>query len=126
MYEQIGRAGSGGIYSSLFIQTISIPPVMHFGNDEQKKLMHKCIKGESIAALAISEPDAGSDVANVQCKAIDNGNGYYIVNGMKKWISNGTKADWFITAVRTNPNIQGILYIYICSVSEYILICIYA
>jgi len=60
------------------------------------------IKGEKIAALAISEPGYGSDVARIACTARKDESGrYYIVNGMKKWISNGTKADFFVTAVRT-------------------------
>merc|ERR1711933_208607 len=109
LYEQLGRAGSGGLFSSLFIQTISIPPVIHFGNEMQKRLFVPVIKGEKIAALAISEPGYGSDVAGLKTTAVKDGNGYYIVNGMKKWISNGVNADFYVSAVRTGgPGLKGI------------------
>eukprot|EP00485_Elphidium_margaritaceum_P007493 CAMPEP_0202690186 /NCGR_PEP_ID=MMETSP1385-20130828/5254_1 /ASSEMBLY_ACC=CAM_ASM_000861 /TAXON_ID=933848 /ORGANISM="Elphidium margaritaceum" /LENGTH=824 /DNA_ID=CAMNT_0049345421 /DNA_START=30 /DNA_END=2504 /DNA_ORIENTATION=+ len=103
LYEQLARAGSGGIFSSLFIQTISIPPVIHFGTHAQKQLFMPVIRGEKIAALAISEPQFGSDVANLSCRAVRDPNdaSYFLVNGMKKWISNGTQADFFVAAVRT-------------------------
>ena len=103
LYEQLGRACAGGIFSSLYIQGISIPPIMHFGTQEQKFQFTECVKGECVAALAISEPNAGSDVANLSCTAVRDASNpnYYIVNGTKKWISNGTKAKYFVTAVRT-------------------------
>eukprot|EP00483_Globobulimina_turgida_P005445 UN05455 len=102
LYEQLARAGSGGLFSSLFIQTISIPPVIHFGTGAQKQLFIPVIKGEQIACLAISEPGYGSDVANLKTTAVRDASGqYFIVNGMKKWISNGMDADYFVTAVRT-------------------------
>jgi len=110
LYEQLGRAGSGGLFSSLFIQTISIPPVLHFGNEMQKRLFIPVIKGEKIAALAISEPGYGSDVAGLKTTATKDASGeYYIVNGMKKWISNGVNADFYVTAVRTGGSgLKGI------------------
>eukprot|EP01084_Bolivina_argentea_P099447 178771_1 len=100
LYEQLARAAAGGLFSSLFIQTISIPPVIHFGNEFQKRLFIPVIKGEQIAALAISEPGYGSDVAGLKTIAKRDGD-FYIVNGMKKWISNGVNADFYVTAVRT-------------------------
>jgi len=110
LYMELGRAGSGGLFSSLFIQTISIPPVIHFGNDMQKRLFIPVIRGEQIAALAISEPGYGSDVAGLKTTAVKDASGeYYIVNGMKKWISNGVSADYYVSAVRTGgPGLKGI------------------
>ena len=98
--ESFTRAGSGGLLTSLFISEIALPPVMYFGNEMQKQMFVPVIKGKEIAALAISEPDVGSDVANLKCNAKkDSSSKYYIVNGMKKWISSGIKCKYFVTAV---------------------------
>eukprot|EP01084_Bolivina_argentea_P108652 194190_1 len=109
LYEQLARAGSGGIFSSLFIQTIAIPPIIHFGTEAQKQMFIPVIRGEKIACLAISEPGYGSDVARLKCRAVrdPNDSTYFIVNGMKKWISNGVSADFYVTAVRTGADEAG-------------------
>lgn len=69
-----------------------------------------CLKGEKLICLAITEPWAGSDVANIQTTAVKSPCGkYYIVNGLKKWITNGIFCDYFTTAVRTGgPGHNGI------------------
>ncbi len=120
--EQLSRAASGGLFSSLFIHTISVPPVLHFGNEYQKRMFLPVIKGEKIASLCISEEKYGSDVARMECKAERTADGkHFIVNGNKKWISlsplpfslfpsltsclfqrNGMDSDFFVTAVRTS------------------------
>eukprot|EP01083_Nonionella_stella_P200261 733586_1 len=118
--DEFCRAGSGGLFTSLYIHKISVPPILYFGTDEQKELFIPVIQGKKIAALAISEPGHGSDVAGLKTIAKKDDTGeYYIVNGMKKWISNGIKADYYVTAVRTGgagvsgvslliiPNIKG-------------------
>ncbi len=94
------------IYNNIAIGVglvIGLPPVMHFGSEELKKrIIPECIKGEKVICLAISDPNAGSDVANLTCVAKKSPCGkFYIVNGVKKWISNGKYADYFVTAVRT-------------------------
>lgn len=62
----------------------------------------ECLKGEKRIVLAITDPDAGSDVAGLTCTAeLSPCKQFYIVNGTKKWITNGTYADYFVTAVRT-------------------------
>ena len=108
--DELSRAASGGLFTSLYIHKISVPPILHFGTIEQKELFIPVLQGKMIAALAISEPKYGSDVSNIETKAIidPNDNNYYIINGMKKWISNGIKADFYVTAVRTGINIKGI------------------
>jgi alkylation response protein AidB-like acyl-CoA dehydrogenase len=61
-----------------------------------------CLRGEKLICLAITEPWAGSDVANIQTTAVKSPCGkFYIVNGLKKWITNGIFCDYFTTAVRT-------------------------
>lgn len=72
-----------------------------FGNPEQKQRYLPCVaKGTAIAAFAISEPDAGSDVAALQCAALQDGDSY-VINGEKTWISNGGIADFYVVFART-------------------------
>ncbi len=73
-----------------------------FGSHEQKQRYLPCVaKGSAIAAFAISEPDAGSDVAALQCAARKDGDSY-VINGEKTWISNGGIADFYVLFVRTS------------------------
>ena len=72
-----------------------------FGTDEQKRgYLSRVAEGSAIAAFAISEPDAGSDVAALQCHAVRYGE-QYVINGVKSWISNGGIADFYVTFART-------------------------
>ena len=82
---------------------IGLPAIMNFAAGELKlRVVKELLLGEKRICLAISEPFAGSDVANLQCTAKKSECGkYYIVNGAKKWITNGMFADYFVTAVRT-------------------------
>ena len=82
---------------------------MHFGKgDVAKKVVNECLSGDKRICLAISEPSAGSDVANLQTVARKSECGkFYYVSGIKKWITNGTFADYFVTAVRTGGNSIG-------------------
>ena len=95
--DELMRACEGGLYGSLFVHAISVPPVLQFGNKEQKQMFADVIKAKKIAALAISESRFGSDVANIETTARRDETGeYFIVNGNKKWISNGVKADYYV------------------------------
>jgi len=90
---------------------IGLPPIMLFGSKEvQQSIGEPIIRGEKRVCLAISEPFAGSDVANIKTTATKTADGkHYIVSGIKKWITNGTFADYFVTAVRTGgPGMMGI------------------
>jgi acyl-CoA dehydrogenase len=82
---------------------IATPPIWKFGTEEQKqRWLVPAIKGEKIGALGITEPDAGSDVASIRthAKRVDGG---WIVNGSKTFITNGVRADFVVTAVKTTP-----------------------
>ncbi len=83
--------------------SIGLPPVIQFGSKElADRVAPKCLHGEAVICLAITEPDAGSDVANLKTTAVKTEDGqHYIVNGSKKWITNGVFADYFTVAVRT-------------------------
>jgi len=86
---------------------ISLPAIMNYGTEEMKRdIVPLLVKGEKKSCLAISEPFAGSDVANIQCTAMRDGD-YFIVNGVKKWITNGLFSDYFVTAVRTGGEGMG-------------------
>ncbi|MBF0227279.1 MAG: acyl-CoA dehydrogenase family protein [Desulfobacterales bacterium] len=99
--EELMRSGSGGFAASLGSLDIAIPPIAKFGTQEQKERFIKpVVAGERIAALAITEPSGGSDVANIQTTAVKDGN-HYIVNGSKTFITSGVRADQITCAVRT-------------------------
>jgi len=112
LVDEFSRCGSGGVlwgtYAGL---SIGLPPVLQFGPEHMKdRIARDCLYGEKVICLAITEPYAGSDVANLRTEAKLTPDGkYYIVNGEKKWITNGVFADYFCTAVRTGgPGMGGI------------------
>jgi len=105
--EELARAGSGGLIASLMSHGIGTPPIAHVGTHEQKqRFVAPVIAGEKIAALAITEPGGGSDVANLRTKAVRDGD-HYVVNGSKTFITSGMRADYITTAVRTGGDGMG-------------------
>lgn len=96
---------------------VVVPYINSFGNGEQKKRwLPKCVSGEYISAVAMTEPGAGSDLAAIKTTAVKDGDDY-IVNGQKTFISNGLLSDIVVTAVKTdtkaNPAHMGISLIVI-------------
>jgi acyl-CoA dehydrogenase len=99
--EEMMRSGSGGFAAGLGSLGIALPPIINKGTSEQKERFVKpVIAGKRIAALGITEPGGGSDVANIQTTAVRDGNAY-IVNGSKTFITSGVRADQLTCAVRT-------------------------
>jgi len=100
--EEMARCGSGGVAAGIGAQVaIASPPIYKFGTEEQKqRWLVPAIRGEKIAALAITEPGAGSDVAGIRTFAKRDGH-EYVVNGGKTFITNGVRADIYVTAVKT-------------------------
>ena len=100
--EELSRCGSGGVAAGIGAHIgIATPPVWKFGTEEQKqRYLVPAIAGEKIAALAITEPDAGSDVAAIRtlAKRVDGG---FVLNGSKMFITNGVRAHFYVTAVKT-------------------------
>ncbi|HEV3056335.1 MAG TPA: acyl-CoA dehydrogenase family protein [Solirubrobacteraceae bacterium] len=100
--EELAWCGSGGLAAGIGAHGgIALPPIWKFGTEEQKqRYLVPGIRGEKIAALAITEPDAGSDVASIRtlAKKVDGG---YLVNGAKMFITGGCRADVIVTAVKT-------------------------
>ena len=99
--EEIARAGSGGLMASLFSHNIGLPPVVAHGSAALKRRMIPgVLAGEKIAALAITEPTGGSDVARLRCAARRDGD-HWVISGEKTFITSGMRADWITLAVRT-------------------------
>ena len=100
--EELSGCGSGGVAAGIGAHVgIATPPVWKFGTEDQKqRYLVPAIRGEKIAALGITEPDAGSDVAGIKTRAtrVDGG---WTVNGSKMFITNGVRADFVVTAVKT-------------------------
>jgi len=109
-HEEMSRLGVASYVDGIRAgYVIGAAPVWMFGPDWMKKEVGiPVIRGQKRIALAITEPFAGSDVAGVKTTAVLSKDGtHYIVNGTKKWITNGTFADYFVTAVRTGRKGAG-------------------
>lgn len=110
--DELSRAGSGGLVWNLIGGFgIGMPPVMKYAKKELRdRIAPGILQGDKRICLAITEPDAGSDVANLTCEAKLSEDGkHYIVNGEKKWITNGIWSEYFTTAVRTGkPGMNGV------------------
>jgi acyl-CoA dehydrogenase len=100
--EELAGCGSGGVSAGLGAhKDLGSFYVYRFGSDEQRKRwLVPSIRGEVISALGVSEPHAGSDVAAIRTRAVRDGD-HYVVNGQKAFITNGSKADYVVVAVRT-------------------------
>jgi acyl-CoA dehydrogenase len=109
--EEYARCACGGVAASLNSHSIGLPPVLLAGNEELKRrVLPPVLCGEKIAALAVTEPSGGSDVAALKTTAlrgVDGAGDHYIVNGEKTFITSGMRADFITTAVRTDPSNKG-------------------
>jgi len=104
---ELAQCGSGGIVASLMSHTIGAPPVLALGSAELKaRVLPPILRGERIAALAITEPSGGSDVAALRTTAVRDGD-HFVVDGEKTFITSGVRADYLTVAVRTDPGTHG-------------------
>src|SRR6201995_2460971 len=103
--EEMARIGSGGTAAGIGAHTnIATPPIWKFGTDEQKqRYLVPSIAGERIGALGITEPGAGSYVDAIATRA-ERVDGGWVVNGEKTYITNGVRADFIVTAVKTTKD----------------------
>ena len=106
--EELGRSTSGGTNATILVHTdLATPYVLHFGTPGQKeKWLPRLATGELISAIAVTEPDAGSDVAAIRSSAQRDGEGWRI-NGTKMFITNGSIADVVFVAAKTNLEVKG-------------------
>ena len=109
LQREICRPGSGGLLAGLFSHGIATPPIVALGTPEQQaRLVPGILAGQHIAALAVTEPSGGSDVANLQTTAVRDGD-VFRVNGQKAFITSGMRADVLTVAVRTGgPGASGV------------------
>ncbi len=99
--EELCRCGAGGVVAGMMSHAIGIPPIVATGSDELKaRVIPPVLQGEHIAALAITEPGGGSDVANLTTTARRDGD-HWILNGSKTFITSGMNADVITVAART-------------------------
>lgn len=106
IWDELNRCGSSVLTGLTAGHTYGCGPIIHFAsNEQQKKWLPDIFAGRRRVCLAITEPLAGSNVANLSTEARlvhENGSSFYIVSGNKKWITNGIYSDMFVTAVRTS------------------------
>ena len=103
MIEENLRYGDIGFFNTLHSRLVG-PYLGELGNDEQKqRFLPRCVSGECILAIAMTEPGAGSDLAGMKTRAEDRGD-HWVINGSKTYISNGQIADLIIVAARTVPD----------------------
>ena len=103
LLEENARYGDVGFFIFLHSRLVG-PYIGDLGTEEQKaRWLPKCVSGENILAIAMTEPGAGSDVSGIRTKAEDKGD-HFLLNGSKTYISNGILADLVIVAAKTDPN----------------------
>ncbi|MEM8860681.1 MAG: acyl-CoA dehydrogenase family protein [Chloroflexota bacterium] len=108
LLEEIGRAKCGGVPMAIAVQTdMATPALAEHGTPEQKEQYLKpAIEGKAVFSIAVSEPDAGSDVAGISTYAVEDGD-HWVINGSKMWITNGTQADYLTLLARTDGRDRG-------------------
>jgi long-chain-acyl-CoA dehydrogenase len=101
--EETARAGCGSWFNTLHSRLVG-NYIEHFGNDEQKqRILPGCVTGDKILAIAMTEPDAGSDLAGMRSTLREDGD-HFILNGSKTYISNGINADYVVVAGKSDPD----------------------
>ncbi|GAA4004414.1 acyl-CoA dehydrogenase family protein [Allokutzneria multivorans] len=105
--ELIRAGGSSGLVAALFTHGIALPHIVDAGGAELiDRFVRPTLAGELIGALAVTEPDGGSDVAALRTRAVRDGD-HFVVNGAKTYITSGARADFVTTAVRTGEPGHG-------------------
>ena len=101
--EEMGRCDHGALPMALGVQVDMATPSLHrFGTPEQKqRWLRPALEGRHVTSIAVSEPDAGSDVAAIRTRAVRDGD-EWVINGSKTWITNSLQADWLCLLARTS------------------------
>ena len=103
--EEMGRISCGGVPMAMAVQmSMSTPALARYGSPELKeRYLAPAIRGEVVTSIAVTEPDAGSDVAGIRTRAVRDGD-EWVINGSKLYITNGTQADWLCLLARTSDD----------------------
>jgi len=101
--EEMGACRCGGVPMAVGVQTdMATPALARFGSDELcREFLAPAISGDLVAAIGVSEPGAGSDVAGIKTKAVKDGDDY-VINGTKMWITNSTQSDFICLLANTS------------------------
>ncbi|GAB4509599.1 MAG: citronellyl-CoA dehydrogenase [Anaerolineae bacterium] len=104
LMEEIARSGAAGVPMAIAVHTDMCTPALakHGSHELKKQYLEPAIRGEMVGAIAVTEPNAGSDVAGIITRAERDGD-HYVINGSKMYITNGTQADWLCLLARTSP-----------------------
>ncbi len=104
MFEEIARCDNAGVSMGITVQTDMATPSLHqFGTDElRERYLVPAVKGEMVTAIAVTEPDAGSDVSAIKTRAVRDGD-HWVINGSKIYITNAATADWLCLLAVTDP-----------------------
>ncbi len=105
MFEELGCADNAGVIMGISVHTdMATPSLAEFGSEELKQqYLVPSIAGEMVSAIAVTEPDAGSDVAGIKTRAVRDGD-EWVINGSKIYITNAATADWLCLLVVTDPD----------------------
>ena len=106
--QELGRIDCAGVPMSIAVETsMATPALARYGSDELKRAyLEPTLRGEMVCSIAVSEPDAGSDVAGIRTRAVRDGDDW-VITGRKMWITNGTQADWLCLLARTDDSQPG-------------------
>jgi citronellyl-CoA dehydrogenase len=108
--QELGRVSCGGVPMAIAVQmSMATPALARYGSHELKeRFLAPAIRGEVVTSIAVTEPDAGSDVAGIRTRAVRDGD-EWVINGAKLYITNGTQADWLCLLARTSdePGSRG-------------------
>jgi citronellyl-CoA dehydrogenase len=104
MFEEIARCDNAGVTMGISVHTDMATPSLHqFGSDAlRQQYLVPAVRGEMVAAIAVTEPDAGSDVAGIKTRAVRDGD-EWVINGSKIYITNAATADWLCLLAVTDP-----------------------
>jgi citronellyl-CoA dehydrogenase len=105
MFEELGRSDNAGVSLGISVHTdMATPSLAEFGSEELKQTyLVPSIAGEQVSAIAVTEPDAGSDVAGIQTRAVRDDD-EWVINGSKMYITNAATADWLCLLALTDPD----------------------
>ena len=108
MAEALGQVACAGVPMAIMVQAAMATPALaaHGSHELKERYLAPVIAGEQVCSVAISEPDAGSDVAGIRTRAVRDGD-EWVVNGSKLYITNGTQADWICLLARTEEGSTG-------------------
>ncbi|ODV12425.1 MAG: acyl-CoA dehydrogenase [Rubrivivax sp. SCN 70-15] len=106
--EELGRSTFGGFAVTVTVHTdMASPHLANFGTPPQlERWLKPIIRGEKVCAVAVTEPDAGSDVAGLRTRAVRDGE-HWVIDGTKMFITNGVHADVYFVGARTDPKAKG-------------------